>query len=169
METAIHHQPRSMNSTGISRHEHRSKCEIRQNRTLINRPVCLASPCPRELILPACRQLGNHTAGGRAQRHAPRRGTSTPPSRRGRLPGARRRTAAACTPAPDTVPNTAAPGVHTHQAAPTAEAGGGGRGSWRRPTEARGERERGVSFLGFLEGQLWESFEVWCALRGIRV
>jgi hypothetical protein len=92
--------------------------------------------------LPACRQLGNHTAGGRAQRHAPRRGASTPPSRRGRLPGARRRTAAARTPAPDTVPDTAAPGVHTHQAAPAAEAGGGGRGSWRRPTEARGERER---------------------------
>jgi len=31
-------------------------------------------------------------------------------------------------------------------------------------TEARGKRERqgrGVRFLGFMEGQLWESFEVW--------
>jgi len=28
-------------------------------------------------------------------------------------------------------------------------------------TEARERRGRGVRFLGFLEGQLWESFEVW--------
>jgi len=106
-------------------------------------------------------------AGARARRHAPPPGASTPPSRRGNLPGTRRRTAVARPPAPDTVPNPSpSPGVRTHQvapgrgAAPAAGAGGGGGGTWR----GRRERERegrGVRFLGFLEGQLWESFEVW--------
>lgn len=136
-----------MNSTGISRHEHRNaRASVRSTRT-VRRTARFGFALPeKELILRPTRQPD--TAGARARRHAPPRGASTPPSRRGSLPGARRRTAAARPPAPDTVPNPAPrPGVQTHQAAPgrgaapAAGAGGGGGGSWRR--RRRGKREKG--------------------------
>ena len=150
--------PRSMNTTEIPQHQHRSARKREIHQEPVRRTAGFTLP-KAQILWPTEQPNGQRIELG--DTHAPPR-PGIPPPRRGSLPGARRRTAAARLPGPDTAPNPAPPAPYPVQmqqpapargAAPAAGGGGGGGRPWRRRREGGGGG--GLRFLGFLEGQLW--------------
>ena len=164
-----------MNTTEIPQHQHRSARKREIHQEPVRRTAGFTLP-KAQILWPTEQPNGQRIELG--DTHAPPR-PGIPPPRRGSLPGARRRTAAARLPGPDTAPNPAPPAPYPVQmqqpapargAAPAAGGGGGGGRPWRRRREGGG----GVRFLGLLEGQLWNLWRfgscfVWFSTSSLKI